>query len=62
MGTLCCGVIGMVLVKVFAYILKDSIASKQLNSRKESIAIDAIYLEINIQNQPPEVFYKKRCS
>ena len=50
MGTLCCGVIGMVLVKVFAYILKDSIASKQLNSRKESIAIDAIYLEINIQN------------
>ena len=31
--------------------VKDSIASKQLNSHKENVDAEAIYLEINIRKQ-----------
>ena len=31
--------------------VKDSIASKQLNSHKENIHVEAIYLEINIRKR-----------
>ena len=31
--------------------VKDSIASKQLNSHKENIDVEAVYLEINIQKR-----------